>query len=407
MKGAEGHPADRTARHPAHAQRPLPGPAQLLSGEGRFERHTLIPGWDQRRLAGATVVLAGAGALGNTVAQALALAGLGRLVVCDPDTVAVSNLSRCPLFRPADVGRPKARVLAEALADLAPDTVVEAREAPHVSGAGLAELREAALVVSALDSRAARISLAGRCTLAGTGMLDGGTHAWGGEVSWWPPGGRCWACGLTAAERAVRDDPWSCAAPGPTDAVGASAPVSALVGAWLANFAVRLLLGLSVPGAPLRIDAAGLAVPLSGTAPRGHPEPDCPLHERLPDDVPVLPLGQDATVERLLSHVDMHEEPLTWAGFSRPVRRRAAVPAITSRLRSAPASARLSALGVAPREVLPVARRDGSGLRYVELAGRAGEEGAPTGDMTDRAPASGARPGESARGRRVTTEGVR
>ncbi|WP_405641688.1 HesA/MoeB/ThiF family protein [Streptomyces sp. NBC_00019] len=359
----------------------------------RFARHALIPGWDQKRLAGATVVLAGAGALGNTVAQTLALSGLGRLVVCDPDTVAVSNLSRCPLFRAADVGRPKARVLAEALTDLAPDTVVDAREAPHLSGAGLAELRAADLVVGALDSRAARIALAGRCTLAGTGMLDGGTHAWGGEVSWFPPGGRCWACGLGPAERAVQDDPWSCAAPDPAGAVGASAPVSALVGTWLADFAVRLLLGLSVPDAPLRIDAAGLAVPLSGTAPRDRPDPDCPLHERLPDGVPVLPLDHGATVAELLDHVDMGEEPLTWAGFSRPVRRRAAVPAVTSRLRSAPASARLSALGVAPREVLPVARRDGSGLRYVELAAKAGE---PVGA-----------PGESAQERRATTEGAR
>lgn len=358
----------------------------------RFARHALIPGWDQKRLADATVVLAGAGALGNTVAQTLALAGLGRLVVCDPDTVAVSNLSRCPLFRAADVGRPKARVLAGALADLAPGTVVDAREVPHVSGAGLAELRDADLVVSALDSRAARISLAGRCTLAGTGMLDGGTHAWGGEVSWYPPGGRCRACGLGPAERAVQDDPWSCAAPDPAALVGASAPVSALVGAWLADFAVRLLLGLSVPDAPLRVDAAGFAVPLSGAPSPELPDPDCPLHERLPAAVPVLPLDHEATVADLLDHVDVHEEPLAWAGFSRPVRRRAAVRAVTTRLRSAPASARLSALGVAPREVLPVARRDGSGLRYVELAALQEERQGIQGDLTEA--------------RRATTEGV-
>ncbi|MFJ3673137.1 HesA/MoeB/ThiF family protein [Streptomyces sp. NPDC090106] len=362
-----------------------------MSGD-RFARHALIPGWDQKRLAGATVVLAGAGALGNTLAQTLALAGVGRLVVCDPDTVAVSNLSRCPLFRPADVGRPKARVVAEALSALAPGTAVDAREAPHVSGAGLAELRDADLVVSALDSRAARIALAGRCTLAGTGMLDGGTHAWGGEVAWYPPGGRCWACGLLPAERAVQDDPWSCAAPDPAAAAGASAPVSALVGAWLANLAVRLLLGLSVPGEPLRIDAAGLAVPLSGGPSREVPEAECPLHERLPAEVPVLPLDREATVARLLDHVGVHEEPLTWAGFSRPVGRRAPVRAVTSRLRSAPASARLSELGVAPREVLPVARRDGSGLRYVELDDGASDPRDPRGGPSGR--------------RRATTEGV-
>ncbi|MEV5547550.1 ThiF family adenylyltransferase [Streptomyces sp. NPDC052309] len=365
------------------------------AAEGRYARHGLVPGWDQRRLAGATVVLAGAGALGNTVAQTLALAGVGRLVVCDPDVVAVSNLSRCPLFRAADVGRPKARVVAEALSVLAPDTAVDAREAPHVSGAGLAELREADLVVGALDSRAARIALAGRCTLAGTGMLDGGTHAWGGEMCWYPPGGRCWACGLGPEERAVRDDPWSCAAPGPLAPAGASAPVSALVGSWLAGTAVRLLLGLPVPAGPLRIDTATGAVPLSGPGPRDRPDPGCPLHERLPGPggVTVLPLDHRATVAELLGHVGADEEPLTWAGFGRPVRRRAPVPAVTTRLRSAPAAARLDSLGVAPREVLPVARRDGSGLRYVELAGARRTTGG-----------EGRRPAGE---RRATTEGVR
>jgi molybdopterin/thiamine biosynthesis adenylyltransferase len=348
-----------------------------------------VPGWDQRRLAAATVVLAGAGALGNAVAQSLALAGLGRLVVADPDIVEAGNLSRTPLFRATDVGRPKARVLAESLAGLAPDTEVDAREAPHVSGVGLAELREADLVVGALDSRAARIELAGRCTLAGTGLLDGGTHPWGGETCWYPPGGRCRACGLTPAERAVRDDPWSCGASGPLAPVGASAPVSALVGAWLANFAVRLLLRLSVPEGPLRIDAAGSATPLGGAWTSGA-DPDCPLHERLPARIPVLPLDARATVGELLADLGAEEEPLSWAGFVRPVRGRAAARSVTTRLRSAPAGARLADLGVAPREILPVARRDGSALRYVELA-----------------PAGGREADAGGTGRCVTTEGVR
>jgi sulfur carrier protein ThiS adenylyltransferase len=375
-----------------------PDPA-ITAPEGRYVRHALVPGWDQRRLADATVVLAGAGALGNAAAQSLALAGVGRLVVADPDTVAVGNLSRTPLFRAADVGRPKARVLAEALAGLAPDTVVDAREAPHLSGVGLAELRAADLVVGALDSRAARIALTGRCTLAGTGLLDGGTHPWGGETCWYPPGGRCWACGLTPAERAVQDDPWSCAAPGPLAPAGASAPVSALVGAWLATFAVRLLLGLPVPEGPLRIDAAGSAMPLTG-AWRREAAPDCPLHERLPADVPVLALDHRATAGDLLARVDADEEPLTWAGFARPVPRRAAVRSVTTRLRAAPEDARLADLGVAPREILPVARRDGSGLRYVELGAGASERTGVRGALRERV-------GEAVGGRRATTEGVR
>jgi len=70
----------------------------------RFSRHQYLPGWNQDRLAEAKVILVGVGALGNAVAQCLALAGVGTLVLCDPDWIEPSNLSRMPLFREWDIG---------------------------------------------------------------------------------------------------------------------------------------------------------------------------------------------------------------------------------------------------------------------------------------------------------------
>lgn len=353
--------------------------------EGRHDRAAHVPGWDQERLAAATAVLLGAGALGTTVAQVLALAGVGNLVVCDPDEVAVSNLSRCPLFREADVGRPKAQVTAAALASLAPGTTVVPRRAPLASGVGLAELRAADLVIACLDSRAARVELATRCNLAGAAMLNGGTHEWGGEVSVHSVGGRCFGCDLNDGERAAGDDPWSCTAPAPTaPAAAASAPVSALVGAWLGSHAIRLLLGLPV-ASRLRIDAAaGTAQPVAGPAPAEAPDPACPLHETLPDGpdrgtrgLTRLPVSDRSTVAELLSHLAPDEEPLTWAGFRRGTNGPCARIAATHRLRAAPPGARLRSLGVAPREVLPVAAHGGT-LRYVELSEPSGDDGAHT-----------------------------
>lgn len=341
--------------------------------ESRYARHTLVPGWQQDRLGSATVAVLGVGALGNVVAQALALAGVGRLLLCDPDVVAPSNLNRCPLFRPDDVGRPKAQAAAAALARLAPEVRAEARTAPLLSGIGLGELRAAALVVSCLDSRAARIELASRCNLVGVGMLDGGTHDWGGQVAYFPPGGRCWACGTPPEELAVADNPWSCAAPlAPGTPVGASAPVSFLVGSWLAGHAVRLLLGLPVEPLPLRIDTYGSAVPVARTGPMHTPGEDCPLHERIEeDDVRRLPFGHEVRVSELLAHADPDEEPLGWAGFRAADEPPTALPA-AFRLRAAPPGATLREIGVAPGELLAVSRRDGSGLRYLELAGDGG-----------------------------------
>ncbi len=130
--------------------------------EDRFARHQLLPGWDQDRLAAATVVVIGVGALGNQVGLALALAGVGRMMLCDHDRVEPSNLSRAPLLGPADVGEFKVMAAARRLMAIAPGLKVEARPRPLVNGVGLAELRDADLVLGCLDRRAARLQLAGR-----------------------------------------------------------------------------------------------------------------------------------------------------------------------------------------------------------------------------------------------------
>ena len=48
----------------------------------------------QERLRRASVLCVGSGALGSPVALYLAAAGIGRLVLVDPDVVEVSNLQR-------------------------------------------------------------------------------------------------------------------------------------------------------------------------------------------------------------------------------------------------------------------------------------------------------------------------
>jgi hypothetical protein len=80
-----------------------------------------------QRLAAATVVVIGLGGMGTWLARSLAGVGVGRLVLCDPDLVAVENLAHQLLFEPADVGRPKVAAVAEALGRLCPATTIEGR----------------------------------------------------------------------------------------------------------------------------------------------------------------------------------------------------------------------------------------------------------------------------------------
>jgi glutamyl-tRNA reductase len=73
--------------------------------DDRYARQRLIPSWQQESLKQATVLVGGAGALGNEVIKNLALLGIGRLIILDRDTIEVSNLSRTVLFRPLSVHR--------------------------------------------------------------------------------------------------------------------------------------------------------------------------------------------------------------------------------------------------------------------------------------------------------------
>ena len=71
----------------------------------RYHRQMLLPGFGpagQARLRGSTVLVLGCGALGCLVADLLARAGVGHLVIVDRDVVELTNLQRQLLFDEQD-----------------------------------------------------------------------------------------------------------------------------------------------------------------------------------------------------------------------------------------------------------------------------------------------------------------
>jgi len=97
----------------------------------RYHRQMLLPaiGEDgQRAIGTAHVLIAGCGALGCGVADALARAGIGRLTIVDRDIVESTNLQRQILYceRDADEGMPKAEAARRRLAEVNSEVKVRA-----------------------------------------------------------------------------------------------------------------------------------------------------------------------------------------------------------------------------------------------------------------------------------------
>ena len=91
----------------------------------RYARQVMLPeiGEEgQRRLASSSVLLVGLGGLGSAVAPILAGAGVGRIGLCDHDTVSWSNLPRPTPYTEEEVGRPKCEAALPRLAALSSAT---------------------------------------------------------------------------------------------------------------------------------------------------------------------------------------------------------------------------------------------------------------------------------------------
>ena len=138
--------------------------------QDRYDRQRILPeiGEEgQRRLEKATVLVAGCGALGTNSAEILARAGIGRIALVDHDRVDLSNLQRQTLMAEADVGRPKASAVAEALAKINSQSDVT-HEVSRVEADNVERLIEGVdLVLDGFDNLPSRYLLNDACVKHG------------------------------------------------------------------------------------------------------------------------------------------------------------------------------------------------------------------------------------------------
>jgi molybdopterin-synthase adenylyltransferase len=220
----------------------------------RYSRHILLPeiGIDgQQKLLDAHVLLVGAGGLGAPVSLYLAASGVGRITLCDHDTVDLTNLQRQIVHFTDSIGKPKVESARATLARINPEVAVEAI-AERVEGPRLEQLVSAAdVVVDATDNFATRHAINRACVRLRKPLVSGAAVRFDGQIA--------------VFDMRKADSPcYHCLFPESGDLeemrcaiMGVFAPLVGVIGAMQAAEALKLLMdvGRDLTGRLLLLDA--------------------------------------------------------------------------------------------------------------------------------------------------------
>lgn len=207
----------------------------------RYSRHILlheigIEG--QQRLCNSKVLIIGLGGLGSPAALYLAASGVGRLTLCDHDTVDLSNLQRQIIHRTSAVGQPKVASARAALHDVNPEVeciplAVRAEESHLLELAGKADV-----VLDCSDNFATRYAVNRACLAQRKPLVSGAAIQFDGQVSVFDfrrPDAPCYNCLFPEDSQAAE---LRCAT------TGVFAPLAGIIGALQAAEALKLLAGI-------------------------------------------------------------------------------------------------------------------------------------------------------------------
>ena len=210
----------------------------------RYSRHILLDevGIEgQERWLTSHALVIGAGGLGSPVALYLAASGVGRITLCDPDAVDLTNLQRQIVHHSASVGRPKVESARDTLARINPGVRVDAlRE--RLAGARLEALvAEAQVVLDASDNFATRHAVKRACVKFGVPLVSGAAVRFDGQLATFDPrrpDSPCYHC--LFPEDAEHEEVLC-------SVMGVFAPLVGIIGAAQAAEALKVLAGVGEP----------------------------------------------------------------------------------------------------------------------------------------------------------------
>jgi molybdopterin/thiamine biosynthesis adenylyltransferase len=216
---------------------------------GEIHSRSLLAGYLPELLHSAAVVIAGAGALGQNVAQNLALSGVGKLLLVDFDVFEAHNATRSPFFPTADEFTQfkglKAPIVAHRCAQISTAPDPEVRYSTElVQHLGDAAISWADIVISAVDNVTARAWLAERCRLHGKPMAEGGFSgpSFNFSVFSAESGRACYRCHNPYRESSASCTRYALEAEA-RNLVPAIQSTAAVLGGWVAEHVIQVLHG--------------------------------------------------------------------------------------------------------------------------------------------------------------------
>jgi molybdopterin/thiamine biosynthesis adenylyltransferase len=205
----------------------------------RYARHLVlreVGGPGQQRLKAARVLIVGAGGLGAPASLYLAAAGVGEIILVDPDEVDASNLQRQVIYDGEHVGRPKVEAAAERLSSLNPHVAMRGVRARLTALNARELVTEADLVLDGTDDFATRFAVNAACVAEGRTLVSGAIGRWTGQVGVF---GRkpCYRCLVPE----IPPDAETCSA------VGVVGALAGVIGSMMALEAIKVITGAGEP----------------------------------------------------------------------------------------------------------------------------------------------------------------
>ena len=200
----------------------------------RYRRNLGTVGWEgQMALLNAEVAVVGAGGLGGWVIEGLARMGVGHLIIIDGDRFEENNLNRQLGCTEKALGLPKAEALAARVAEVNSAVRVTAHVAWLDQGNAPELLAGAQVVVDALDTLPARLTLERAAKALGVPLVHGAIGGYTGQIMTVLPQdpGLSALYGEQAPERGVETR------------LGNPAATPMMISAWQIQEVVKLLTG--------------------------------------------------------------------------------------------------------------------------------------------------------------------